>query len=210
MMLIRATTALFLRADPSTDNPPLTLLAEGTVLTTTTTHGWRQVTVGSQVGWVASEYTEEVQAPVPGDATPGSEETFSLQDLLPLFQNAEAAYGTPAEVLAAVAYQESGFKNWRVHRDGTGHGLFGLDDNGMLPGYEEWSGTSIGRGPGADLIPIAPQILYTASVLKDYHDRLGSWDSAVAAWHRGEGQYQDSRGQNYAALIRAHEASLFA
>lgn len=71
-------------------------------------------------------------------------------------------------VLAAIAYQESSFRNYRVHLDGTGHGLIGLDDNGMLPDFESWSGLSIGRGPEAEMIPVGQQLNYLGFAIARY------------------------------------------
>lgn len=208
-MQVKANNALFLRADPSTDNPPIRLMDPGSILDAVTSHGWRQVTYPStgETGWVAVEYIDEIPPPV--STMPDTEIDWTLSALMPWFNSAGQEFGVDPRFLAAIAYQESGFKNWRVHRDGTGHGLFGLDDNGMLPGFESWSGLNIGRGPFAAIIPEELQIRYAAMILAQYANRLGSWDNAAAAWHRGEGQYQDARGRAYAALINTHMRTLF-
>jgi hypothetical protein len=206
-MQVRATNALFLRADPSTDNPPIRLLDPGTILDAVTSHAWREVVYPAtgEHGWVAAEYTEEVPPGLPGV---DQETSYSLADLLPLFTAAGEQYGVDPRFLAAIAYQESGFKNFRVHRDGTGHGLFGLDDNGLLPDYESWSGQSIGRGPSANIIPVESQIEYAAKVLAVYAAELGM-HGAAAAWHRGEGDWNSPRGRAYAQLIDTHMRTLF-
>lgn len=151
-----------------------------------------------------------------GATMPGAElndeadHLFTFEDLWPTIKAAGAEFGFDPEVLAGIMQQESGFRNWRVHRDGTGHGLLGLDDNGMLPGFEHWSGITVGRGQRAISIPIAPQIRYAAFALADYANRLGGPYAAARAWHRGQGQMNDALGQNYEQLIRAHVAELFA
>jgi hypothetical protein len=134
---------------------------------------------------------------------------WSFQELLPLFQKYGQQYGFDYRVIAGIAYQESGFKNWRVHADGTGFGLFGLDDNGLLPDFERWSGLSVGRG--ASHRPVTPnqQIEYAAYQLARYQTQLGDPILAAQAWHRGMGGYADSLGVNYGNLIRSHITRLF-
>jgi hypothetical protein len=148
--------------------------------------------------------------PVPmPDLTDEPDHLFTFEELWPTISAAGAELGFDAQVLAGIIEQESGFRNWRVHRDGTGHGLLGLDDNGLLPDFERWSGLSIGRGQAAASIPIVPQIRYAAHALADYAGRLGGPYAAARAWHRGEGLMDDAAGQHYEQLIRAHVAELF-
>jgi hypothetical protein len=79
----------------------------------------------------------------------------------------------------------------------------------MFPGFEQWSGLNIGRGSSAASIPIVPQIRYAAKVLADYAKKYGGPWAAARAWHRGEGNMNDARGQNYEQLIRGHVHDLF-
>ena len=132
---------------------------------------------------------------------------FTLNDLWPTI----VAYSTNFDprIVAAVAYQESGFKNYVVHADGTGYGLFGLDDNGLLPDFERWSGILVGRGHNHKSISPTHQIAYAAYQLARYQSAYGDAYSACRAWHRGGGLMNDSRGQNYEALIRQHVKTLF-
>lgn len=147
--------------------------------------------------------------PVP-DLTSEADHLFTFEELWPTIKAAGEERGFDPQVLAGIIEQESGFRNWRVHRDGTGHGLLGLDDNGLLPDFERWwGGTAIGRGQNAASIPIVPQIRYAAHALADYATRLGGPYAAARAWHRGERLMNDAAGQHYEALIRAHVADLF-
>lgn len=149
--------------------------------------------------------------PEPGGPLPDDpDHLFSFAELWPTIKAAGDEFGFDPQVLAGIMKQESGFRNWRVHRDGTGHGLLGLDDNGMLPAFERWSGIAVGRGQNARSIPIVPQIRYAAFALADYARRLGGPYAASRAWHRGEGGMNDQLGRQYEQLIRAHVASLFA
>jgi hypothetical protein len=147
-------------------------------------------------------------APMP-DLTDEPDHLFTFEQLWPTIQDAGSELGFDAQVLAGIIKQESGWRNWRVHRDGTGHGLLGLDDNGLLPDFERWSGLTIGRGGSAASIPIVPQIRYAAHALADYANRLGGAYAAARAWHRGERLMDDAAGQHYEQLIRAHVAELF-
>ena len=109
----------------------------------------------------------------------------------------------------AVAYQESGFRNYIVHNDGTGHGLFGLDDGGLLPDYERWSGTYVGRGSLASTIPPEKQIEYAAMMLARYAQIYGDPYIGTQVWHRGPSLWPDAAGQNYNRLIRQHVRNLY-
>lgn len=146
----------------------------------------------------------------PDGLTDEPDHLFTFEELWPTIHAAGSEFGFDPQVLAGIMKQEGGFRNWRVHRDGTGHGLLGLDDNGLLPDFERWSGISVGRGQAASSIPIGPQIRYAAHALADYARRLGGPYAAARAWHRGEGLMNDARGQQYEQLIRAHVAELFA
>ncbi len=134
---------------------------------------------------------------------------LSLQQLWPHLLGYAKAYGADPMVLAAIVQQESSFKNHLVHRDGTGHGLIGLDDNGLLPDFEKWSGLSVGRGHGARSIPPAKQLEYLAKVIGDYTKKLGDPYAAARAWHRGVGGMNDGRGVSYQKLIEGHVRTLF-
>ena len=82
-----------------------------------------------------------VTAPAEGDT--------SFRALWPMIQHHAAKYGADPKVVAGIIAQESTWVNHKVHRDGTGHGLIGLDDNGMLPAFEKWSNFKVGRGRNA-------------------------------------------------------------
>jgi len=145
-----------------------------------------------------------------GGLSSEADHLFTLAELWPTIEAAGAEFGFDGQVLAGIVEQESGFRNWRVHRDGTGHGLLGLDDNGLLPAFERWSGLAVGRGLTAASIPIVPQLRYAAHALADYARRLGGPYAAARAWHRGERLMDDARGQQYEQLVRAHVSALFA
>lgn len=135
---------------------------------------------------------------------------FSLAELWPLIQEYSNASGTDPRILAGMVQQESTYHNYRVHRDGTGHGLLGLDDNGLLADFEAWSGLSVGRGPSASIIPVEPQLEFAARQLRRYQDAYPGEGEYVGAraWHAGGGGRNSNRGQDYERLIRARIAEL--
>ena len=123
--------------------------------------------------------------------------------LAPWIEKYAEQYGANPQLMAAVVAQESSFINHGVHRDGSGHGLIGLDDRGLLPDYEKWSGTRVGRGRHANTIPPERQIEFLAMKLGQLTEKFGGdeWE-AVRAWHAGVGGRARRNGREYEALIR--------
>lgn len=159
----------------------------------------------------APALVDDAPGPIPdGTLSMEPEHRFSFEDLRPTIEDAAREFGTDPGVVAGILYQESGFRNYRVHNDGTGHGLVGLDDNGLLPDFERWSGLHIGRGANAAVIPPESQIRYLAKMLADWTQKYGDAYAGARAWHRGEGLMNDARGQQYEQLIRTHAANLYA
>ncbi len=113
-------------------------------------------------------------------------------------------YGADPEVMGAIVEQESSYVNHAVHRDGTGHGLIGLDDHGLLPDFERWSGLSVGRGRNARTIPPEKQIEFLAKTLGALTEKYGgdSWEAA-RTWHAGAGGRDKPDGRLYEKLVRA-------
>lgn len=129
---------------------------------------------------------------------------LDVATLAPWIEKFAAKYGANPQLVAAVVAQESSFINHGVHRDGTGHGLIGLDDKGLLPDYEKWSGTRVGRGRHAATIPPAKQIEFLAMRLAKFTEKFGGDEmEAVRAWHAGTGGRNRRNGVEYERLIRA-------
>ena len=155
--------------------------------------------------------------PVPGGLSNEPNRQFSLQELWPTINHYANQYGFDAKILAGMVFQESSFKNHLVHRDGTGHGLLGYDDNGLLGDFEQWvraskpgqQSFSAGRGHNAVSIPPEWQIEYAANKLSQVSQAYGGPYAAARAWHRGPGGMNDWRGQQYEQLIRTHVNTLF-
>lgn len=166
-------------------------------------HAWRYAHTPQGEGWIAVDFLGSV-----GTLTLGPDYLFTFEELWSTIQAAGDEFGFDPQIIAGIVQQESGFRNYRVHFDGTGHGLMGLDDGGLLPDFERWSGLSIGRGQDAAMIPVELQLRYAAKWLAGTSKRLGVWN-AVRSWHTGEGNYDSAAGVNYEALIRGHISDLF-
>jgi hypothetical protein len=148
---------------------------------------------------VATDFLRLHPLIIPTDA---ADHAFTHRELRPHIEAAALLHGADARIVAALIAQESSFRNWRVHADGTGHGLIGLDDNGLLPEFERWSGLSCGRGADAISIPPLLQIEFCARTLGSYAARYGSALNAARVWHRGPSLWTDERGDFYEARIR--------
>jgi hypothetical protein len=182
--------------------------ATGKAIAEANGYRWLEVrTPHGTIGWVATAYLDAIASAseLPSDA----DHRFSFAELWPHLEAAGRHYGADAEVLAAIIAQESYFVNWRVHADGTGHGLVGLDDNGLLPDFEAWSGLSCGRGAEAISIPPGLQIAFAAKTLAAFTSRYGNAINAARVWHRGPGCWRDGQGDRYESLIESHLATLF-
>ncbi|HEY7066975.1 MAG TPA: LysM peptidoglycan-binding domain-containing protein [Chloroflexota bacterium] len=209
--------AVRLRAAPGLGGQILAELAAGTLVPgleppTVAADGydWRHVRApGGTAGWVATAF---LAAPGDGDGGDLSDEAdhhFAFAQLRPVIEAAAARFGTDPQVVAAIVAQESTFTNWRVHPDGTGHGLVGLDDNGLLPDFERWCGQTFGRGAAARVIPPALQIAYLAKTIAELTQAYGSPYAAARVWHRGPSLWQDAQGDLYESLIRGYVRELY-
>lgn len=141
---------------------------------------------------------------------PVADEHIGFPRTWPLIQAAAAKYGADPHVMAGIVAQESAFVNYRVHGDGTGHGLIGLDDNGLLPDFERWADLNVGRGASAAVIPPEKQIEYLSRMIAAFTEAHQRDPFAAARrWHRGGQFMDDARGRNYESLIRGHIKRLF-
>jgi soluble lytic murein transglycosylase-like protein len=129
--------------------------------------------------------------------------SISKAKLAPWIEKYAAKHGSNPQLVAAIVAQESSFINHGVHDDGTGHGLIGLDDNGLLPDFERWSGTRVGRGRRANTIAPEKQIEFLAKKLADLTDKFhgNEWE-AVRAWHGGVKGRNRPHAKQYETIIR--------
>ncbi len=172
--------------------------------------------------YVGQQLTIPAGTQTPGTPTTGTlsnapNHQFTLQQLWPSIERYGNQYGFDPKLLAGMVFQESSFKNFIVHHDGTGHGLLGYDDNGLLGEFEAWVRTTqpgqqnfyAGRGANAVSIPPEWQLEFAAKKLSDFSRTYGGPHAAARAWHRGPGGMNDWRGQQYEQLIRGHVQTLF-
>jgi LysM repeat protein len=184
-----------------------------------------RIQIGQQLVIPSGTPTTPTPPTTPG--TPGTPSTgsltnepnhqFSLQELWPSIERYGNQYGFDPKILAGMVFQESSFKNHIVHLDGTGHGLLGYDDNGLLGDFEAWvratkpgqQNFSAGRGASAASIPPDWQLEFAAKKLSEMSRSYGGPYAAARAWHRGPGNMNDGLGQRYEQLIRGHVQNLF-
>jgi len=133
---------------------------------------------------------------------------FTLAELAPTIIANAKKYAVNPRLLAGIIKQESTYKNYIVHNDGTGHGLIGLDDNGLKPDFERWSGFKVGRGASAVSIPPGKQIEFLAMTIstlaRNYYQ--GNQFAAAREWHAGAGGFDGADGRLYERLVRGHMA----
>jgi soluble lytic murein transglycosylase-like protein len=125
--------------------------------------------------------------------------------MMPHIDKLSKAFGIDRNVVAAIIYQESRGKNLLVHKDGTGHGLIGLDDNGRLSDFEQFVGKTFKRGHKIkEPLPARGQIDYLVDTLSESRKRYGGdMDRAIREWHRGPSKkaQDDELGKFYNKLI---------
>jgi len=97
-----------------------------------------------------------------------------------------------------------------VHADGTGHGLVGLDDNGLAQDFMNWSGLTVARGANADIIPVEAQLEFTAYQIRKYMDYYTADDDwvGVRAWHAGGKGRNTTNGTSYEQIVKGRIAEL--
>jgi peptidoglycan hydrolase-like protein with peptidoglycan-binding domain len=133
---------------------------------------------------------------------------FTLTELTPTINAYAQKYHVDPKLLAGIIKQESTYQNHIVHDDGTGHGLIGLDDNGLKGDFEKWSGLRVGSGADAISIPPAKQIEFLAKTISVLSTQYYGGDQMAAAreWHAGAGGVNKADGLEYEQLVRGHLA----
>jgi soluble lytic murein transglycosylase-like protein len=115
----------------------------------------------------------------------------------PLITKHAKAFGVDPIIMAAIVAQESSNRNLIVHRDGTGHGLIGLDDGGLKGDFEDEYDLKVGRGSNARRIPPEKQIEFLAMTLAEGTKDFGNVWVAVRAWHAGRAGRNRAEGKKY-------------
>lgn len=133
-----------------------------------------------------------------------------LAELRPIIQDAARRHGVDAGTLAAIVRTESNFENHRLHDDGHGHGLVGLDDRRGARGrhFEQQTGISLGRGRNSNIVSGRAQIDYLARTLSESTRRYGNENAAIREWHRGHSDRNDETGYAYQRRVEANRAQI--
>ncbi len=144
----------------------------------------------------------------PASLTTERNHQFTLNELTPTINAYAQKYHVDPKLLAGIIKQESTYKNHIVHDDGTGHGLIGLDDNGLKGDFEKWSGLRVGSGADAVSIPPEKQIEFLAKTISELSTQYYGGDQMAAAreWHAGAGGVNKADGLDYEQLVRGHLA----
>ncbi|MGA9521686.1 MAG: hypothetical protein WBV82_09490 [Myxococcaceae bacterium] len=197
-------------------------------------NGWGQQTGGGG-GYVYPSYDYSQPNDYQyRDLSTAKDATFNWAQMKPEVTKYAKAHGVDPHLLAAVMLQESGidqknptWKNWKVHHDGTGHGLIGLDDAGKLPEFEKWLHDSnkvdyLPKLKNADAIKPEWQIEYLAKELATSQKKYGQMGAAIL-WHTGNPKAmeptdpskdnwklskQKKAAKDYTGYIQQHMATL--
>ena len=124
-------------------------------------------------------FTSDIQAATMGWKNAGSGPTW-----VPILNEAEQVYGLPTDMLAAVAYQESGFienviRGLTPSSDGLSLGIMQL----QTQYYPNLVGPSV-PVPYTDQ-NVSDQINEAGQVFASNYAVLGSWPATIAAWNQG-------------------------
>lgn len=99
--------------------------------------------------------------------------------LIPSFERWSATYGLPVELLMALSYQESGWRNTAVSSVGA------LGVGQLLPTTAAWLATSVVRVPSLDPANPDDNIRMSAAFLSWLHRQMGGREPAIAAYFQG-------------------------
>lgn len=132
-----------------------------------------------QVGTAVQGAASMITAATVGWKNAGSGPTW-----VPILNQAEASYGLPQDMLAAVAFKESSFienviRGLTPSSDGLSLGIMQL----QTQYYPNLVGPSV-------LVPytdqnVSDQISQAGQVFADNYAALGSWEQTIAAWNQG-------------------------
>ncbi len=124
--------------------------------------------------------------------------------ILPSLEKWSAHDGVPADLLMAIAWQESGWRNDRV----SSAGAFGIGQ--IMPATGEWIAAAIIGDTTLDRAEPEDNIRMSSAYLGWLLKEMGSVDDAVAAYYQGQGSvrangwYDSTR--SYVANVNSHRA----
>lgn len=135
--------------------------------------------VGNTIGDAVSNVTDTIKAAVAGWKNVGSGPQW-----VPVLNQIEAKYNLPPDILAATAYQESGFKEKNIRglqlsSDGLSLGIMQLQTRY----FPDLVGPSV-PVPYTDQ-NVIDQIEKAAQIFESNYNALGNWPATIAAFNQG-------------------------
>jgi LysM repeat protein len=124
--------------------------------------------------------------------------------ILPSLEKWSTHYGVPTDLLMAVAWQESGWRNDQV----SSAGAFGVGQ--IMPATGEWIAVSIIGDPSLSRVEPEDNIRMSAAYLGWLLKEMDSEDNAIAAYYQGQGSVRAngwySSTHSYVSNVTTHRA----
>jgi LysM repeat protein len=124
--------------------------------------------------------------------------------ILPSLEKWSAHHGVPTDLLMAIAWQESGWRNDRV----SSAGAFGIGQ--IMPATGEWIAASLIGDTSLDRAQPEDNIRMSAAYLGWLLKEMGTVDDAIAAYYQGQGSVRSNgwydSTHSYVANVSAHRA----
>ncbi len=124
--------------------------------------------------------------------------------ILPSLEKWSAHYGVPTDLLMAIAWQESGWRNDQI----SSAGAFGIGQ--IMPATGEWIATSIIGDPSLNRIEPEDNIRMSAAYVGWLLGEMDNENDAIAAYYQGQGAVRAngwySSTHSYVANVTSHRA----
>jgi uncharacterized protein YraI len=120
-----ATVDLSLRAEPTANSEPITIVPAGSrlVLTGVMEGEFQRVTYGDLIGWISNDYLNNPESPAPNGQASGNQENYSRKQVVRYITQAANKYNQSPEDMLRVAQCESNLDPYAVNPSGS-YGLF--------------------------------------------------------------------------------------
>ncbi len=124
--------------------------------------------------------------------------------ILPSLEKWSQHYGVPTDLMMAIAWQESGWRNDQI----SSAGAFGIGQ--IMPATGEWIATSIIGDPSLSRIEPEDNIRMSAAYLGWLLVEMGDEDQAIASYYQGQGSVRANgwytSTHSYVANVTSHRA----
>ncbi len=122
--------------------------------------------------------------------------------ILPSLEKWSIHYGVPTDLLMAIAWQESGWRNDQV----SSAGAFGIGQ--IMPATGEWIAASLIGDPSLSRIEPEDNIRMSAAYLGWLLKEMDSEDNAIASYYQGQGSVRAngwySSTHSYVSNVKSH------